>query len=170
MRASILITDDDRGFRETLRGVFEPEGFETLMAEDGAEALDIVRSNEIHLLLLDMHMPRLTGLETLRIVKQMKSRLPCILLSAHPDEGLVRQAMQADAFSFLTKPVSRQTITSTVHLALAKTYDWAADAVNDPGDLDGRRVIERSDGRGTRCQPDSSGPRFDPRRLFRRGE
>lgn len=164
MRASILITDDDRGFRETLRGVFEPEGFRTLLAADGAEALDIVRSNDVHLLLLDMHMPRLTGLETLRIVKQMKSRLPCILLSAQPDEGLVRQAMQADAFSFLSKPVSRQTITSTVHLALAKTYDWAAEASDDHG------TIERPNAdRDSRSQPDPTAPRFDPR-LFRRGE
>jgi DNA-binding NtrC family response regulator len=124
MHPSILITDDDRGFRETLRGVFEPEGFRTLLAETGAEALNIVSSNDVHLLLLDMHMPRLTGLETLRIVKKMNSRLPCILLSAHPDAGLAEQALRADAFSFLSKPVSRQTITSTVREALSKAYGW----------------------------------------------
>ncbi|HVA51650.1 MAG TPA: response regulator [Pirellulales bacterium] len=156
MRASILITDDDRGFRETLRGVFEPEGFHTLLAENGAEALDIVRHSDIHLLLLDMHMPRLTGLETLRIVKQMKSRLPCILLSAHPDEGLVRQAFEADAFSFLTKPVSRRTITSTVRLALANTYDWAVEASDD-------HEVEPT----PRHEQDPAPPAIDPR-LFRR--
>lgn len=155
MYASILITDDDRGFRETLRGVFEPEGFRTLLAENGAEALDIVRSNDIHLLLLDMHMPRLTGLETLRMVKQLKSRLPCILLSAHPDEGLAEQAMRADAFSFLTKPVSRQTITNTVRLALANTYDWAAEAAHEVGPCPGQA--------GT----PTTTPRFDPRKMFR---
>jgi CheY-like chemotaxis protein len=154
MHASILITDDDRGFRETLRGVFEPEGFQTLLAEDGLEALDILRTSDVHLLLLDMHMPRLTGLETLRMAKQMKSRLPCILLSAHPDEQLVEQAMRADAFSFLTKPVSRQTITSTVRMALANTYDWAADANPEASD---------------RCSRDQKSPsRFDPRRFFGR--
>jgi CheY-like chemotaxis protein len=152
MLPSILITDDDRGFRETLQGVFEPEGFHTLLAESGAQALDIVRSNDVHLLLLDMHMPRLTGLETLRIVKTLKSRLPCILLSAHPDEGLAEQALRADAFSFLTKPVSRQTITSTVRLALAKTYGWPDDHDLEP------RV--REPGRSITT------PRFDPRRLF----
>lgn len=125
MHASILITDDDRGFRETLRGVFEPEGFHTMLAENGLEALDILRTSNVHLLLLDMHMPRLTGLETLRMAKKLQSRLPCILLSAHPDERLVEQAMRADAFSFLTKPVSRQAITSAVRTALADTYDWA---------------------------------------------
>jgi CheY-like chemotaxis protein len=157
MHASILITDDDRGFRETLRGVFEPEGFRTFLAENGDQALDIIRTSDVHLLLLDMHMPRLTGLETLRLAKQLKSRLPCILLSAEPDEKLVEQALRADAFSFLTKPVSRVTITTTVRLALAKTYDWAA----EPGSQDLDRPAR---------EPDSPMPRFDPRRLFGRNE
>ena len=134
MRASILITDDDRGFRETLQGVFEPEGFETLLAANGPQALDILRARDVHLLLLDMHMPRMTGLETLRLAKQLKRRLPCILLSAQPDERLVEQALRADAFSFLTKPVSRQTLTSTVRTALAKTYGWPGEAAEDATD------------------------------------
>ena len=121
---SILITDDDAGFRETLRGVFEPEGFHTLTAEDGEEALEIVRSREVHLLLLDMHMPKLTGLETIRRVKQFKAILPCILLSADFDETLVEQARLVQAFSVLAKPVSRQKITFTVRLAFERTYDW----------------------------------------------
>lgn len=125
MHTSILITDDDRGFRETLRGVFEPEGFHTLLAESGLEALDIIRATDIHLLLVDMHMPRLTGLETLRLAKKLKAPLPCILLSAEPDEKLVEQALRAEAFSFLTKPVSRQNIIATVRMALSKTYGWS---------------------------------------------
>lgn len=121
---SILISDDDLGFRETLRGVFEPAGFRTYLAGDGEEALEIVRSQEIHLLLLDMHMPKLTGLEVLRLVKQFKALLPCIILSADADEALVRQAQQAQAFSVLSKPVSRLKITCTVEMALQRTYNW----------------------------------------------
>lgn len=121
---SILITDDDRDFRETLRGVFEPQGFRTLLAEDGAQAVEIVERQEVHLLLLDMHMPRLTGLETLRRVKQIKSLLPCILISAGADEMLIEQAMRDHAFSVLSKPVSRVHVTDTVQLALRRTYNW----------------------------------------------
>ncbi len=120
---SLLITDDDLDFRETLRHVFEPR-FRTLLARDGQEALDIVQSEEVHLVLLDMHMPRLTGLETLRRVKQFKSRLPCILLSAGLDEVLERQARLAEAFSVLAKPVSRRDLTSTVEAALRRIYGW----------------------------------------------
>jgi CheY-like chemotaxis protein len=62
---SILITDDDRGCREALCEIVASEGFRTLLAESGEEALEIIREERIHLALLDMHMPRLTGLETM---------------------------------------------------------------------------------------------------------
>ena len=127
---SLLITDDDHDFRETLRFVFETRGFRTLLAGDGEEALDIVRNQEVHLLLLDMHMPKLTGLETLRQVKRFKSRLPCILLSAGLDDSLIKQAQLAEAYSVLAKPISRQTLTSTVDAAMRRIYNWE----NGPGD------------------------------------
>jgi CheY-like chemotaxis protein len=121
---SLLITDDDREFRETLRLGLEPRGFETILAGDGEEALKIVRSREVHLVLLDMHMPKLTGLETLRLLKQFKAMLPCILLSAELDELLIEQARLAHAFSVLAKPITLGQLTQTVRLALRRTYDW----------------------------------------------
>ena len=128
---SLLITDDDHDFRETLRDVFEPR-FRTLTAGDGEEALAIVRSQEVHLLLLDMHMPKLTGLETLRQVKQFKSRLPCILLSAGLDDAIIRQAQLAEAFSVLSKPISRRQLTTTVEAAMRRIYNWEGDSLEDP--------------------------------------
>jgi len=121
---SLLITDDDRQFRETLRVVFEPEGFRTILAGDGEEALHVVCTQEVHLVLLDMHMPKLTGLETLRRLKRMKSILPCILLSAQLDEPLIRQAQLAQAFSVLAKPITRRQLTGVVRQALQRTYNW----------------------------------------------
>jgi two-component system, response regulator PdtaR len=120
----ILITDDDPHFRETLSELFLPRGFKTLLASDGEEALDIVTSQDVHLLLLDNNMPRLTGLETLRRVKQINAQLPCILLSARMDDVLREQAQQAQAFSVLPKPVSRGDLTSAVDHALRMAYGW----------------------------------------------
>ena len=121
---SLLITDDDRPFRETLQGVFEPQGYRTLLAGDGEEALWIVRREEVHLLLIDMHMPKLTGLETLRAVRRFNSILPCILLSANLDKPLIEQARLAQAFSVLSKPVTMRQLTRVVRLALEQTYNW----------------------------------------------
>jgi len=121
---TVLITDDDLGFREALRSVLEPQGLQTVLASSGEEALDIVRRQDVHLLLSDMHMPKLTGLETIRRVKAIKAILPCILLSADADASLVRQASRLRAFSVLAKPVSRHQITTIVNLALLGTYNW----------------------------------------------
>jgi len=121
---SLLITDDDVEFRQTLRSVFEPQGFRTYLAGDGEEALQIVHKHEVHLVLLDMHMPRLTGLETIRLVRQFRSLLPCILLSADLGEIIIRQAEQEHVFSVLSKPVTFRQITGVVRRALEQTYNW----------------------------------------------
>jgi CheY-like chemotaxis protein len=140
---SILITDDDLSFRETLRTVFEQRGFRTLLAGDGQEALDIVRRESVHLLLLDMHMPRLTGLETLRRVKQFNAIVPCILMSANADQCLVEQAMLAQAFAVLSKPVTQRTITATVAQALERAYSWTSPPVERDASSDVRSPLNR---------------------------
>ena len=132
---SLLITDDDLAFRETLCGVFQPRGFRVFSAGDGEEALEILGRQQVHLMLVDMHMPRLTGLETIRRVRQFRSRLPWILLSARLDEALAEQARLAEAFSVLAKPVSRLLITNTVENALRRIYGWP-DELREPAEGD----------------------------------
>jgi CheY-like chemotaxis protein len=122
-RPSILITDDDRVARETLREIFEPVGYRTLLAESGEEALDIVRENDVHLALMDLNLPRLSGLETISLVRQIKGVLPMILITAEHDENLLRKALSADAFCVLAKPVSKNVIIYVVTRALEKYYD-----------------------------------------------
>jgi CheY-like chemotaxis protein len=107
-----------------LRVVFEPKGFRTLLAGDGEEALKIVHNDTVHVVLLDMHMPKLTGLETLRMLKEFRAMLPCILLSAQLDELIVEQARRAHAYSVLSKPVTVRQITYVVRQALQRTYAW----------------------------------------------
>lgn len=120
---NLLITDDDRAARETLRDVFEPAGFRTFLAESGEEAIDIVRDQDVHLALMDMHLPRLTGLETVEIVRQIKGLLPTILMSADRDDWLLRQALSARIFCVLAKPVNKNVLIYVVTRALEKFYD-----------------------------------------------
>jgi CheY-like chemotaxis protein len=119
---SILITDDDRGCREALREIVEPEGYRTVMASSGEETIDIVREEPIHLVLLDMHMPTLTGLETLELVRQINAVLPCVLVTADATERLLRQALRAKAYSVIAKPVSKNVVLYTVVRALVRAY------------------------------------------------
>ena len=120
---SILITDDDPVARETLREIVAPQGYRTLMAESGEEALDLVREHEVHLALMDMHLPRLSGLETLALVRQLKGTIPAILITADQDDNLMRRALSEHAFCVLAKPVSKHVVIYVVHKALAKYYN-----------------------------------------------
>jgi len=119
---SLLITDDDPSARETLREIFEPVGYRTYLAGSGEEAIDIVRKKDVHLALMDMHMPTLTGLETVEIVRQMKGLLPTILISAEADDALLRKALSAHVFCVLAKPVSRHAVIYVVTRAIEKFY------------------------------------------------
>ena len=123
---SILITDDDRGCREALRDIFQPEGFRTLLASSGEEAIDIVHDEPVHLALFDMQMPRLNGLEVLELVRQINALLPAILVTADANEGLMRQAFRARVFSVIPKPVSKNVVLYTVVRALVRAYGKAA--------------------------------------------
>ena len=121
-RPSILITDDDAAARETLRDIFDPAGYRTFLAESGEEAIDIVQEQDIHLALMDLHLPKLSGLETMSLVRQIKGVLPMILMTAERDENLLRKALSAHAFCVLAKPVSKNVIIYVVTRALEKYY------------------------------------------------
>jgi CheY-like chemotaxis protein len=149
---SVLIADDDDALRETLGGVLEPLGIRPLLAADGQEALQIVRHEQVHLVLLDMHMPRFTGLETLRALKQFKAALPCILFSARLDERIIEAARREHAFSVMSKPFTRQQITGAVGQALRAAYNW-------PGPTKTLRITIR--GELTRNSPRHPGTRHN---------
>jgi CheY-like chemotaxis protein len=119
---SILITDDDPGCREALREIVEPQGYRAWLAASGEEAIDIVRGERIHLALLDMNMPTLTGLETLQLVHQYDALLPCVLITADASEDLMQRALKARAYSVIAKPVSKQVVLYTVVRALVRAY------------------------------------------------
>ena len=126
----LLIADDDRDFRESLREVFVRRGFKTQLAADGREAVDIVRSQSgLHLVLLDVHMPRLSGIEALGQIRQLvENTLPCILMSAQFDDQIVRQANLLDTASLLSKPFTMRDLTGTVEQILRHAYGWQRDA------------------------------------------
>jgi CheY-like chemotaxis protein len=129
---NILIADDDRECRQALRDIMEPEGFHTLLASCGEEAIDIVHSAVVHLALLDMHMPTLNGLETLSIVRNEVSKpLPCILITGDANDNLMRQAAQAKVYSVIPKPISKNLVLYTVVRALGRFY-----GANPPKDQD----------------------------------
>lgn len=122
-RFSVLIADDDRGTRETLGEVLEKEGFRTVLAEDGGRAVELVQVDLVHLVLFDMHMPGLTGLEAFTVIRQTLDRaLPAVLMTADATNDLIRRAFQAQVFSVIPKPVNVNLTLNTLWRALTKSY------------------------------------------------
>ncbi|MCX7701615.1 MAG: response regulator [Gemmataceae bacterium] len=119
-RYSILLADDDPAARDTLREIVAPLGYRTLVASDGMEALEIVRQEIIHAALFDMHMPNMTGLEALQALRLFNADLPVILITADSNAVLMRQAFQAQAYSVIPKPVSRNIVLHTLTRALGR--------------------------------------------------
>ena len=118
----LLVADDDRDFRRAVCEILAPF-FRLIEAESGEEALELAAREEVHLALFDMHMKRLTGLETLRRMRTLHVVAPCILMTADYTEALRDDAEQADAFTVLRKPVSRRDLVGTVARAVETAYD-----------------------------------------------
>jgi DNA-binding NtrC family response regulator len=121
-RYELLLADDDVEFRRALRDILEPH-VALCEAACGEEAVEIVRTRHVDLVLLDMNMRALSGLDTLRLVKSLRAALPCIIITASFTSELHKSATLADAFSVLKKPVSRRLLLRTVSQALESAYD-----------------------------------------------
>ena len=117
----LLVADDDAGFRDALRSIFEPF-LRMFEASSGEEAIEIVECQRVDIVLLDMHMDLLTGLETLQIVKSIDAVVPCILVTADVTEQLKREATDSNAYSVLSKPVRKSELVTTVSTALEDAY------------------------------------------------
>ena len=116
----MLISDDNRDFRESLSDVFTAVGFDTVLAEDGHQAFLVACEQTLDLVLIDFNMPQMTGLQALKLIKQHKRNLPVILMSAEWTDDLAEEAMAADAFSVHQKPLSLTRIRSDVSRAVLR--------------------------------------------------
>ena len=98
-------------------------GFRTVLAADGGEAVELVQVDLVHLVLFDMHMPRLTGLEAFTVIRQTLDRLlPAVLMTADATNDLIRQAFAAQMYSVIPKPVNGNVVLHTLERALMKVY------------------------------------------------
>ncbi|MFA6465425.1 MAG: response regulator, partial [Desulfurivibrionaceae bacterium] len=106
MAKTILIIDDEASIRESLSGILADEGFQTLSAEDGQQGLSLLEDEPVDLVLLDIWMPGLDGLEVLKRIKESQAELPVIMISGHGTIETAVQATKMGAYDFIEKPPS----------------------------------------------------------------
>jgi two-component system nitrogen regulation response regulator NtrX len=118
MDEMILIVDDEESIRTSLGGILEDEGYRTLFAIDGVEALEIVEQETPDLVLLDIWMPRMDGMETLKKLKELDPRLTVIMMSGHGTIETAVRSTKLGAYDFIEKPLSLEKVIISVHNAL----------------------------------------------------
>jgi two-component system, NtrC family, nitrogen regulation response regulator NtrX len=117
-KARILITDDEKSIRNTLRDILEYENYFILEAENGQTALEILSSNEIDLVLLDIKMKGMDGIEVLEKIRESGSEVPVILVSGHGTIEIAVEATKKGAFDFLEKPPDLNRLLVSIRNAL----------------------------------------------------
>jgi len=118
MSNSILIVDDERGIRETLCGVLEDEGFDVETVASGEACLKSVGANNFSCILLDVWLPKIDGLETLKRLREQGSDAAVVMISGHGNIETAVNATKLGAFDFIEKPLSIEKTVLTVRNAI----------------------------------------------------
>jgi len=126
----ILIVDDDPGQRSLLDSFLRTQNFDTVLAQSGERALEILRMEKFSLMISDVRMPGMTGLETLRRARQEHATLPVLLVTAYADIREAVGAMRDGALNYLAKPIDLDELLATVRqvTGLAKSSPLKFDA------------------------------------------
>lgn len=118
---SVLVVDDERDFVETLVKRLERRGFRVAGVGGGQEALDLLARESFDVVILDVMMPGMDGIETLREIKMAWSGIQVVLLSGHGGEELGLRGMAYGAFAYLLKPVSLKRLVEIAYQAFEES-------------------------------------------------
>lgn len=119
-KAVVLIVDDEEGIRATLSGIFEDEGYETVGASSGEEAIRIAKESPPDIAILDIWLSGMDGIQTMKELKEGSPDLPVIIISGHANIELAVKATKIGAYDILEKPLSMEKVLLTVYRALEK--------------------------------------------------
>jgi CheY-like chemotaxis protein len=115
----VLIVDDEANARNLLREILEPEGYQTLEAGNGQEALKLLESDPVDLIVSDRAMPGMGGLELLEALQKRGQSIPAIIVSAFGEESLWGQAISFGAVDYLVKPYKAAEVLRAVKKCLS---------------------------------------------------
>jgi len=117
----ILIVDDERAIRRTLRDILEMEKYEVDEAEDGLSSLVKIKQDKFDVVILDIKMPKMDGMDVMDRLSEVAPDLPVIMISGHGDIDTAVEAVKKGAFDFISKPPDLNRLLITVRNALDKS-------------------------------------------------
>ncbi|MGC4067798.1 MAG: sigma-54 dependent transcriptional regulator [Polyangiaceae bacterium] len=148
-KKQILVVDDEPNLRRVLSALLARDGYDVETAEDGAQALEVLAEHHIDMVITDLRMPRVDGMELLRQALTMDPELPVVIITAHGTVDNAVEALKTGAFDYITKPFDQTEVRTIVKKAL-RTRDLAANEATRPeqdGSTENRYgIIGRSNG------------------------
>ena len=132
MPPSVLIIDDDRGMVETLADVFAAKGFVPTTAASGESALALTASVDYDLVLMDIKMPGLNGVQVLKAMHERDPHTAVIMMTAFTRDELVEEARRAQALAVLSKPLDLDTVLSLAEQAVGRRCTWRPPPTDTP--------------------------------------
>jgi DNA-binding response OmpR family regulator len=128
LKPTILVVDDNKGVLEFLLLLLSKHGLSAIGTSSGSQCLDIVNSQNVDLVILDVMMPVMDGLEVCRQLKRVKAAMPIILLTARDDMMTRAAAMDLGVSEFVAKPVNNQDLLNRIRVQLRNLiWDKTAD-------------------------------------------
>jgi two-component system alkaline phosphatase synthesis response regulator PhoP len=134
VRRRILVVEDDRTLRQALSFNLTREGFDVTSAPDGEAALVAARGQRLDLILLDLMLPAMSGLEVLRVLRREGVHTPVIILSAKGDEIDRVVGLKVGADDYVTKPFSRPELLARIEAVLRRGRRESTDSAEAPGE------------------------------------
>jgi two-component system response regulator AtoC len=140
----VLVADDEPNMRKVLRAMLEHDGYDVHLAEDGAVALQVLADHHVDVLITDLRMPEIDGMELLKRVHASRESMPVIMITAHGTVDTAVEAIKIGAFDYITKPFDRKALREIVAKA-ARTCELQEKDASVERDTTGRfRIIGRS--------------------------
>ncbi|HJX33648.1 MAG TPA: response regulator, partial [Desulfatiglandales bacterium] len=115
---TILIVDDEKNYLIVLEALLGNEGYEIITADNAADALRLIKESDLDLLITDMKMPGMNGMDLLTAAKKINSEMPVIIMTAYGTIGMAVEAMKKDAYDYITKPFQNENLKLTIKKAL----------------------------------------------------
>ena len=147
-RLKILVADDESIIRLGLRTMLTELGHEVVLASNGREALEVVRTARPDLALLDIQMPLTDGLEAAKVIAR-KHPMPILILTAYSEQDLIEKAAQLPIQGYLVKPVNERDLAAAIQVAVARFEDAQAQARENAElkeSLEARKIVDRAKG------------------------
>ena len=117
----ILVADDEPNMRKVLRAMLEHDGYDVHLAEDGAAALEVLENHHVDVLITDLRMPEIDGMELLKRVHGARESMPVIMITAHGTVDTAVEAIKLGAFDYITKPFEGDELIIAVKRAIEHT-------------------------------------------------